>query len=78
MLIYRLITVCFKVSSLSKKYAKALDLWEVSRDAFDELDAAADPQQRDEWKMQEETAMRNRESQKSSMDIFEAKTHKGR
>jgi hypothetical protein len=39
------------VSSLVKKYRKASDQLESSREAFEELDASADPDMRDEWRI---------------------------
>jgi len=51
---------------------------EVSRDAFDELDAMVDPVRRDEWRKQEELALGRRDVDPSSMDIFETKVKKGK
>ena len=52
-------------------------LWEESEGAFEELDKSVDPMLRDLWRIQEETAMRNQDKDKSAMDIFQTKISKG-
>jgi|SRR5882724_476608 len=64
------------VASLARKYRNALHVMAESRDALEEFTSSSDPVRMEEWTRQMEEALASRDSDKSAMDIFEARIKK--